>query len=49
MVTLQELTLSMAHMLKIALLGGFENDAAGCHDRILMNMPGDFKKVSCSM
>ena len=38
-VVLRELTLSMAHMLKIA-LGGFENDAAACYDRLLMNLMG---------
>jgi hypothetical protein len=38
-VVMRELTLSMAHMLKIE-LGGFENDAAACYDRILMNMMG---------
>jgi hypothetical protein len=38
-VVMRELTLAMAHMLKIE-LGGFENDAAACYDRILMNMTG---------
>jgi hypothetical protein len=36
---MRELTLAMAHMLKLE-LGGFENDAAVCYDRILMNMTG---------
>jgi hypothetical protein len=38
-VVMRELTLSMAHMLKIE-MGGFENDAAACYNRILMNMMG---------
>jgi hypothetical protein len=38
-VVLRELTLSMAHMLNIS-LDGFENDAAACYDRLLMNMMG---------
>jgi hypothetical protein len=36
---MRELTLSMAHMLRIE-LEGFENDASACYDRILMNMMG---------
>jgi hypothetical protein len=36
-VVMSELTLAMAHMLKIE-LGGFENDAAACYDRVLINM-----------
>jgi hypothetical protein len=38
-VVMRELTLAMATMLKIS-LGGFENDAAACYDRLLMNMMG---------
>jgi hypothetical protein len=38
-VVLRELTLGMAHMLKIK-LGGFENDAAACYDRLITNMMG---------
>jgi hypothetical protein len=38
-VVLQEMTLGMAQMLIIE-LGGFENDAASCYDRLLMNMMG---------
>jgi hypothetical protein len=38
-VVMRELTLSMAQMLRIE-LGGFENDAVACYDRILMNMMG---------
>jgi hypothetical protein len=38
-VVLRELTLGMAHMLKIE-LGGFENDAAACYDRLITNMVG---------
>jgi hypothetical protein len=38
-VVLQELTLGMGHMLKIE-LGGFENEAAACYDRLLMNVMG---------
>jgi hypothetical protein len=38
-VVLRELTLGMSHMLRIE-MGGFENDAAACYDRLLMNMMG---------
>ena len=38
-VVLRELTIGMAKMLKIS-LGGFENDAAACYDRLVMNMMG---------
>jgi hypothetical protein len=38
-VVLRELTLGMATMLKIS-LGGFENDAAACYGRLVMNMMG---------
>lgn len=38
-VILNKLTLGMAHMLKIN-LGGFENDAATCYVRILLNLMG---------
>jgi hypothetical protein len=44
-VVMRELTLAMAMMLKIS-LGGFENDAAACYDRLLMNMMGTaFKRM----
>jgi hypothetical protein len=38
-VVLRELTLNMAHMLRIE-LGGFENDADACYDQLIMNMMG---------
>jgi hypothetical protein len=39
-VMLEMRMLSMVHMLKIDLVGGFENDAAACYDCLLMNMMG---------
>jgi hypothetical protein len=42
---MRELTLAMSQMLKMD-LAGFENDAAACYDRLLMNLMGSaFERV----